>query len=333
MKPAKPTVALITPALADANNGNWQTAARWARMLSRDYRVRLLPHWDAEPADVLLALHARRSADSVAEFAQRCPDQPIVLALTGTDLYRDLSVDAHAQRSLKLASRLIVLHEGAVADLPPAARRKAVVCFQSCAARRRVAKPRERLRAVMVGHLRDEKDPRTYFAAARLLQARMDIRLLHIGRSLDPELGQEAADLSLDDQAYGWLGEQSHDETVEHIRQAHVLVHTSRMEGGAHVVMEAIRCGTPVLASRIPGNVGMLGADYAGYFPLGDAQALADLLKRAKDDAALLPQLIKQCAARAPLFEPQRERATLLDILSNALSTQKGPRERPRHPS
>jgi len=86
--------------------------------------------------------------------------------------------------------------------------------------------------------------------------------------------------------------------------------------------MEAVRCGTPVLASRVPGNVGMLGADYAGYFPPGDAQALADLLlacregRPAGDPAAgLLARLAAQCALRAPLFDASAERAALASLL------------------
>ena len=90
----KPSLCIVTPALADANNGNWQTARRWARLLSGHYRVRMLKAWSkadgADEADVLLALHARRSAPSVAAWANAHPGRPLVLALTGTDLYLSL---------------------------------------------------------------------------------------------------------------------------------------------------------------------------------------------------------------------------------------------------
>ena len=84
---------------------------------------------------------------------------------------------------------------------------------------------------------------------------------------------------------------------------------------------EAVRSGTPVLASRIDGNVGMLGADYAGTFEWNDAGALATLVARARDDPAMLAGLAAQCRQRAPLFEPRRERATLLRLLSDLLRT------------
>ena len=200
----------MTPALAAANNGNWQTASRWARMLSIDYRVRLVPAWDGGDEDMLVALHARRSAASIAAWAAQRPGRPLVVVLTGTDLYRDIAVDAQAQRSLALADRLVVLHERAPEDLPAALRDKARVCFQSCSVRRPVDTPAGRLRALMVGHLREEKDPRTYFAAARRLAARTDIRLDHIGHALDAALGEEARALAAACPRYRWLGGLDH---------------------------------------------------------------------------------------------------------------------------
>lgn len=315
----RPSVCIVTPALAGANNGNWQTASRWARMLRGHYRVVLLDRWQGEPADILVALHARRSAASIERWSAERPGAPVVVVLTGTDLYRDILVDPAAQRSLELADRLVVLHERAIDDLPLRHRAKAIACFQSTPSRVPLVKTSEHLRAVMVGHLREEKDPRTYFEAARQLAGRRDILLDHIGDGLDPSLGREARELQRAAPQYRWLGALAHAPTRGHIQRAHVLVHPSRMEGGAHVVMEAIRSGTPVLASRISGNVGMLGADYAGYFEPGDAEGLATLLRRCRDDPAILTALREQCAARAHLFEPALERATLRALLSNLL--------------
>ncbi len=265
----KPVLCLVTPALAAANNGNWQTAWRWAQMLSADYRVQLLRQWHGEPADMMVALHARRSAASIAAWAQAFPGRPLAVVLTGTDLYHDILVDASAQASLQAAQMLIVLHELAPLDLPEALRAKCRVCLQSTPSRRPLPKPGTPLRALMVGHLREEKSPRTYFEAARRLAARGDIVLDHIGAPLDAQLGAEAEALQHALTNYCWLGELPHAATRMRIQRAHVLVHASRIEGGAHVVMEAVRSGTSVLASRIAGNLGMLGADYGGYFELG----------------------------------------------------------------
>ena len=321
MTQRKRSLCLVTPALASANNGNWQTAQRWARMLAVDYEVRLVQQWDGSAADAMVALHAKRSAPSIAAWAAAGKGGPLVVVLTGTDLYRDIHVDASAQRSLALADRLLVLHEGAPADVPAEHRAKCVVCFQSTGARRPLTKATQHLRALMVGHLRDEKDPATYFDAARLLAARADILLDHIGAPLDAALGEQARSISLAQSNYRWLGSQPHGATLARIQRAHVLVHASTMEGGAHVVMEAVRSGTPVLASRISGNVGMLGRDYRGFFEPGDAAGLCALLLRCRDDRAMLAALQAQCAARAPLFDPARERATLRRLLAELLET------------
>jgi putative glycosyltransferase (TIGR04348 family) len=316
----RPVLLIVTPALADANNGNWQTARRWARLLGDDYEVRMVRQWQGEAADAMIALHARRSAASIAAWAAAPVRRPLVVALTGTDLYRDIHADAQAQRSLALADRLVVLHERAPDDLPVEHRHKAVVCFQSCAARRPVARSPRKLRALMVGHLRPEKDPRTYFAAARKLVHRDDILLDHVGAALDEALGAEARDLMAAQPNYRWLGALPHEATLRRIQRAHVLVHPSVMEGGAHVVMEAVRCGTPVLASRISGNVGLLGDDYRGYFAVGDAAALAVLLQRCRDPAQDMLQGIRaQCDSRSALFEPARERATLTRLVASIL--------------
>ena len=310
----------MTPALASANNGNWQTARRWSQMLRAHYRVALVDHWQDEPADALVALHARRSAESIQRWASNKAGHPLAVVLTGTDLYRDIHVDEQAQRSLVLADRLVVLHEGAVEDLPAQHRAKAVVCFQSTTARVPLVKTAQHLRCVMVGHLREEKAPQTYFEAARRLAGRHDILLDHIGAALDTELGEAAVTLQQSCPHYRWLGALPHETTRGRIQTAHVLVHTSRMEGGAHVVMEAIRSGTPVLATRIPGNVGMLGADYAGYFEPGDTAGLAALIERCRNNPAMLEGLNRQCVDRARLFEPKREQAALLALLEDMLA-------------
>ena len=318
-----PQLVIVTPALAAANNGNWQTARRWAQMLAGHYRVHVSDAWVGGEEDLMIALHARRSAASVAAWRAVRPGN-LVLVLTGTDLYRDIHSDPQAQRSLALADRLVVLNELGLQSLPAALRHKASVCLQSAPQRRTQEKTPRHLRALMVGHLRDEKSPQTYFEAARLLAARPDILLDHIGSGLDETLAAEARALMRSQPpghppkhpTYRWLGGLPHASTRARIQAAHVLVHTSRMEGGAHVVTEAITSGTPVLASRIDGNLGLLGADYAGTFAWGDAEGLAALLRRCRDDAAMLPALQAQCAARAPLFQPERERQTLLAVLA-----------------
>ncbi len=323
----QPRVLIISPALASANNGNWQTAWRWSRMLHPEFHTTIAQEWNGEPFDVLLALHAKRSAGAIARWAQArgaAADAPgLGVVLTGTDLYRDILTDTSAQASLVYARRLLVLQDRAPDALPQALRAKARVIFQSVTPRKSLSKTQRHLRAVMVGHLRDEKFPQTLFAAARLLKHRPDIFIDHIGEALDADLGEQAQACAAECPQYRWLGGLSHTATRRRIQSAHMLVHTSRMEGGAHVVMEAACSGTPVLASRIAGNIGMLGADYEGYFELGDAQALPNALLRCRAAAHVTNpfynQLQAQCAQRAPLFTPASEQAALLQLVRGLL--------------
>jgi putative glycosyltransferase (TIGR04348 family) len=330
----RPQIVIVSPGLAalerGAHHGNWQTASRWAQMLASHYRVRLAEAWSPEAVGdtaLLIALHARRSAPSVAAWRARGEHRPAIVVLTGTDLYRDIDHDASAQRTLADADALVVLNELGLQRLPAALRARGRVVLQSCTARQALPKPSRHLRAVMVGHLRDEKDPATYFRAATRLADRPDIRLDHIGAALDARLGAEAQALAERLPGYRWLVAMPHGEVRRRIQAAHLLVHPSRMEGGAHVVIEAIRSGTPVLASRIDGNLGLLGADYLGLFEPGDDAQLATLLAQARDDPDMLARLQRQLAPRADRFAPETERATLLNLVAALLDSP--PRTRP----
>lgn len=319
-------VVIVSPALADANNGNWQTARRWQRMLSATHSARIVREWPGsgseqdDSGDVMLALHARRSASSIVAWADSRGSTSLAVVLTGTDLYRDIATDASAQQSLAVAGQLVVLQEMGIQSLPDTLRSKVRLIFQSTSSRQTLAKTTRHLRAVMVGHLRDEKDPGTLLAAALAVPVGAGIRIDHVGAPLDAALGQAANATMLVCPHYRWLGAQPHESTRRRIQRAHVLVHTSRMEGGAHVIMEAVCSGTPVLASRIDGNVGMLGHDYDGYFEPGNAAQLADLLQLARatlnQHDGLLAHLAAQCALRAPLFAPEAERQALLNLVA-----------------
>ena len=322
-----PRVCIVSPALAAANNGNWQTAARWQRFLAPVADVAIAASWDGTPVDALIALHARRSADSVARFHAAhgaSTPAPIAVVLTGTDLYRDLAFDSAAQHSVECASHLVVLQDEGVAGLPLAARTKARCIVQSAPTLPRRAAPvdsdpQRRISVVAVGHLREEKDPLTLMRAARRLDTPALIDIQHIGAALDPALGAAAQQTARDCAHYTWLGELAHVAARRAIARAAALVHMSRMEGGANVVIEALRCGVPVLASRIDGNVGLLGRDYAGYFEAGDAAGLTTLLQRFATDAALRATLRAQCATRAPRFAPAVERAAVRRLLGDLL--------------
>jgi putative glycosyltransferase (TIGR04348 family) len=294
-------------------------------MLGDDYRVRLLPQWSSAAdgdAVALVALHARRSAPSIDAWARHWPKRPLIVVLTGTDLYRDIRTDTDAQRSLHQATHLVALQEHGPSELPAALRDKCVVIFQSAAPLQPAAKSSRQLLVVMAGHLRAEKDPLTYLRAVRRLQPRDGLRFEHIGRALEPALAEAAQATAAQCPHYRWHGELSRGQTRQRIKHAHVLVNSSLIEGGAQVVIEAVQSGTAVLASHIGGHVGLLGEAHPGLFEAGNDAALAALIERCRDDPSYLRALIDHGRARAALFDPDEERTRLLHLVREALRNQ-----------
>ena len=321
-------IAIVTPAGAGSRNGNRHTALRWAAMLrSAGHRVSVQLAWEGEACDALVALHAQRSHDSIARYRARRPGGPLVVALTGTDLYRDLPASAEARRSLELADRVLVLQAAALDDLSAAIRKKSRVVYQSSATRLRGSPPKHPFRIAVVGHLREEKDPFRAVRALSLLPGE-DIELVHIGAVLDPALGREAQRWMAREPRYRWLGSLPHGRALGWLARSHLLVHSSVMEGGANVIVEAARIGTPVIASRVPGNLGMLGRGYPGYYPLYDHAALARQVGRCMADSAFYQRLAAALEKRRPLFAPAAERRALLGAVREALALRpSGPRQ------
>lgn len=315
----KPRILIASPASAASNNGNWQTARRWAHFLESQYHVEIARNWDraSNPPDLLIALHARRSADAV--YACAAAGRPCILVLTGTDLYRDIRHDDDARRALQLARHLVLLQDAGLAELPPPLHARGSVIYQSAPALPALPADGDRIDVMMIGHLRAEKDPATFMRAAELASA-PPLRFTQVGAALDEALERLARLTEAHCPAYRWIGGLPHGDTRELLRRAQLLVVPSLMEGGANVIIEAIASGVPVLASDISGNRGMLGAGYAGYFPVGDADALARLIERFAADAGWARQLHTQCAQRLPLFAPERERAAVLRLVDNALT-------------
>ncbi|WP_332855654.1 selenoneine biosynthesis selenosugar synthase SenB [Duganella sp. S19_KUP01_CR8] len=326
-----PHIWIVSPASARANNGNWQSASRWARFLRTRYRVSISQQWpesgkqrdEQAPPDLLIALHARRSAPSLDAYARAFPQRPSILLLTGTDLYRDIQTDASAQQALRQASALVLLQPAGMDALPAPLRAKASVIFQSAATLKPAAPANKRHQdVVMIGHLRSEKDPLTFMRAAALVAAPM-ARLVHIGGALEPALEQAALATAAAHPRYRWLGALPHAATRQRLKRSLLMAIASHMEGGANVIIEAVCSGVPVLASDISGNHGMLGDDYAGYFPAGDAAALARLIDRALDEPDFYTLLRAQCDARRPLFSPAAEQTALLELVDNLLQKAK----------
>ena len=310
-------IALVTPARPVAHSGNRNTAVRWATLLRElGHRVRVATVWDDRPADLMIALHARRSHESIARFAAAFPQRPLLVMLTGTDLYADIRVDAAAKLSLKLATRLIVLQHAGLLELAPSVRRKTRVIYQSTRSIKKPAPLKSNFEICISGHLREVKDPFRLAAALNYLPAQSRIRAVQIGGAMDARMRTEAVRWMRREPRYDWPGELPHGAALKRLARARLMVISSRMEGGANVVTEALAAGVPIIASRISGNIGMLGQDYAGYFPFGDERALARVLWRAESDAEFYARLKRQCGARRSLTYRSREKNALRRLLS-----------------
>lgn len=309
-------IAIVTPAAAATRTGNRHTAQRWAAMLrAAGHKVTLATEWNARPADILFALHARRSHASALRFREAYPEGNLVVVLTGTDLYRDIRHDASAQLSMKLAQRLVVLQDEGLKALPRQFRAKTRVIYQSAQVKSKATPPRNTFRACILGHLREEKDPFRAALALKLIGQQEAIELVHLGKPMSPAMAAEAKTLMADDPRYRWLGDMPHWRALGWLARSQLMVISSRMEGGANAIAEAVCAGVPVLASAIPGNIGMLGAAYPGYYPPGDETALAKLLTKAMRHQAYYQSLKRGIAARRHLFRPQSERASLLRLV------------------
>jgi putative glycosyltransferase (TIGR04348 family) len=305
-------IALITPYGREHRNGNWHTAARWAHFL-RDagHAVRVQVEWDGRATDLMLALHARRSFASIRAFAERFPSRPLLLALTGTDLYRDIHEDSDAQQALEWAHRLIVLQDRGVDELPPHLAAKTRVIYQSSPDIARSNARPHAFEVLVIGHLREEKDPFRAALATAYLPEYSQIQISHLGSALSEEMAGTAELAQSKLPRWNWAGDVPHRTVLKRLSRARLMVISSVMEGGANVICEALAADVPVLASHIPGNIGMLGEDYPGYFAAGDEKQLATLLSMAELDADFYADLLSHARLRRCLMRPEQEASRL----------------------
>ena len=315
-------IILITPAPPSSRSGNRTTALRWARILRElGHRVRVATQYRGGSADLMIALHAWRSADAIRRFREQHPDRPLVVGLAGTDIYDYIDRDpARTLPSLALADRLVGLQDLAHRRLPRRHRGKFSVIHQSAQPLVRRANRRGRTFDVaVVSRLRAVKDPLRAATAARLLPDQSRIRIIHFGAAETAQWAHDARAEMRANPRYVWRGEKPSADVRRLLGRARALVLSSLNEGGANVISEAIAGRVPVLASRIDGSVGLLGRDYPGYFPVGDTAALARLLRRIEEDATFLASLRAAITRRAHLFTPRREKEAWHRLLTGLM--------------
>ena len=310
-------IALITPVPAQSRQGNRVTALRWARILKAlGHRVTIAQEYDGKPYDLMVALHARRSFAAIDCFRRLYPAFPLIVALTGTDLYGDIRTSPEAQQSLELATRLIILQPKGIEELAPHLHQKVRVIYQSVPSfTGRVPKAKTTFDVCVLGHLRPVKDPFRTALASRLLPATSRLRVLHVGKALSDDMAVRAQVEMAENPRYHWLGELPRWQALRVLTRSQVLVLSSLTEGGANVISEALAVDVPIVASRIAGSIGLLGADYPGYFPVEETTALARLLEKVELEPRFYQALNAWCTRLAPLVHPAREHQTWAELL------------------
>ncbi|MEM7309226.1 MAG: selenoneine biosynthesis selenosugar synthase SenB [Planctomycetota bacterium] len=302
-------LVLVIPPSTGKSTGNRVTAERWIdhfRALGADASVE--EEWRGGACDVLVALHATKSLPSIERFLSERPGAPLVVALGGTDVYGDLAGSGAAQAALARASRIVVFQPLAAEELAEELRERVRTIPQGASPPARSRARTDRFEVLVLSHLRSVKDPLLPALAAWELPPESEIEIVHAGALLDPTMRDEVEQASEHNPRYTWLGEVPHEEALVLLSRARLFVLPSRSEGGANVMSEALAVGVPVLATRIPGSVGLLGADHPGLFPVGEAEVLAKLMSRAETDDRFLQQLEERSRDLGSRFTPNRER-------------------------
>jgi putative glycosyltransferase (TIGR04348 family) len=305
-------IHLVTPAKKNSKNGNRTSALRWAKLLREGgHKVRIATDYNGESTDLVIALHAWRSAAAIDRYRVRYPLGPLIVALGGTDVNTNLRTDSNTTLgSMHKADTLVCLHDLIADELPAVLRKKLHVIYQSAIPLPQARAPGSRYFDVcVIGHLRKEKDPFRSALAARLVPPTSKLRIRHFGKAHSPQWSAHAQQEMNENPRYQWLGEVPKWRVRQEFVRTRAMVISSNQEGGANVVSEALVAGVPIIASEISGNIGLLGADYPGYYPLGNEQALAQILFRIETDPKFLVTLEKHCKKLAPKFRSKFESA------------------------
>jgi glycosyltransferase involved in cell wall biosynthesis len=156
----------------------------------------------------------------------------------------------------------------------------------------------EPVRILAVGNLTDQKDYPTLIRALEIVKKRgiaFEARIVGAGavRGL-PELSEPLGE------QVRFLGQRTHADVEDQMRDADVFVLSSAWEGCPNVVLEAMAHSLPVVATAVGGVPELVQDNVTGLLvPPKDPLALADALARACTSDALRAQLGEAAYARA----------------------------------
>ncbi len=113
-------------------------------------------------------------------------------------------------------------------------------------------------------------------------------------------------------------------EKVEILRGLWFGVMPSVKEGWGLTVLEANACGTPVIASRVPGlKEAVLDGETGLLYPYGDRGALAEAMVRLLTDEGLRARLSSEALKRASLFTWERAADETLAVLERRIRVER----------
>lgn len=312
-------VLIVYPEKKNAVTGNFCSARQYKEILTLlGHNVTLSEKFESQRAELLIAINAEKKNRDIVQFAEAYPDSRIVVILSGTDIYPEPSESSI--RSMRLADSIIALQNKGIKQVPGDMKEKVHVIIQSVAKDEPVSGEelvRKGFDVALVSNLRQVKDPFLAAKAARMMPQESELRILHAGFVLDPGLDEVARNESIINERYRWLGGLDFIEARELICSCNLLTITSKHEGAGRVVGEAIVNNVPVISTRVDGVTGVLGDDYEGLFPVGDASSLAMLFQRAEMEDGFLDGLKKSCMNQAFNFDPATEINSWNELLAN----------------
>ena len=279
-------VLFYSPMPLLSGKGNAVSALRIAGLLdAAGVSARAVDAWNGEDATALVVLNSWRSAGLALDFRKRFPGRPLIAVLTGTDIFPHYPAHPDVDTALTAVDAIVAWHDASMEQIPERFRTKTHVIRKSApdAPGPLPPAPEGECRVLLAGHLREVKDPFRAVEAACALPDSSPVTIIHAGEALSPEMAAEARAWMDRCPRYHWLGGISRERMWEELARARWTLNTSWAEGGANAVIESLCCGRPVMASRIPGNTGLLGNDWPALYPPGDTASLTNLLLRCGD--------------------------------------------------
>jgi glycosyltransferase involved in cell wall biosynthesis len=192
--------------------------------------------------------------------------------------------------------------------------------------------PRVPDRILFVGFLNYMKGIDVLLDAMAVLRDRgVPGRLVLVGGSFyrntrrqEEELRVRAEALALGDRVT-FAGRKPQEEVARLMAESAVVVLPSRAESFGSVLIEALACGTPVVATRCGGPVDVVTSEVGELVPVGDADALADALSRSlADPGRYSPALLRAHAVSSFAWETVVDR--ILRVYLRVAPTPERPR-------